>query len=115
MILSQQRFVLSPVLIHPVDPKLYLERAFDGFDVNHLHIPYSQRVFYREEFIVNDLYARFKEMDIEAYQFPKTNDSRKFYISGSYPKVHRFYKKDDGFLMKDIKASLGKIVGKQLN
>jgi hypothetical protein len=113
--LTQRRFILPPVLIHPVNPKLYLQRAFDSFYVNHLPAPYSQKVFYREEFIVNDHYARFQEMDIEVYQFPKTNDSRKFYISGSYPKVHRFYKKDDSLLMKDIKASLGKIAGKQLN
>jgi len=115
VLLSHHRFVLPPILIYSVDPKLYLQRAFDSFYVNHLPAPYSQRAFYREEFIVNDHYARFQEMDIEVYQFPKSNDSRKFYISGSYPKVHRFYKKDDGFLMKDIKASLGKIVEKQLN
>jgi len=115
MYLSQRRFVLPPVLINPVNPKLYLQRAFDSFYVNHLPAPYSQRVFYREEFIVNNLYAIFQEMDIEVYQFPKIDDRRKYYISGSYPKVHRFYKKDDSFLMKDIKASLGKIVGKQLN
>ncbi len=115
ILLSQHRFVLPPVLIYPVNPKLYLRRAFDSFYVNHLPAPYSQRVFYREEFIVNDHYARFQEMDIEVYQFPKMNDSRKFYISGSYPKVHRFYKKDDSFLMEDIKTSLGKIVGKQIN
>lgn len=113
--LTQRKYILPTAIIKPIDPKDYISRAFDSFYINHLPNPFSQKVFYREEFIVNDHYARFQEMDIEVYQFPKTNDNRKYYISGSYPKVHKFYKRDDSFLMKDIKASLGKIVGKQLN
>ena len=86
VLLSQHRFVLPPVLINPVDPKLYLQRAFDSFYVNHLPAPYSQRVFYREEFIVNDLYARFQEMDIEVYFLTdfNSNDIWSLQISNCY-------------------------------
>jgi hypothetical protein len=115
VLLLPRKYILAEALIKPIKPKEYLQRAFDSFYINHLPRPYSQKGFYREEFIVNDNYARFQEMDIEVYQFPKANDNRKYYISGSFPKVHRFYKRDDSFLMQDIKASLGKIIGKQLN
>lgn len=113
--LTQRHYALPDVTVKPTLPKDYIKRAFDSFYINHLPKPFSQNVFYREEFIVNDRYARFQEMDIEVYQFPKTSDKRKYYISGSYPKVHKFFKRDDSMLMQDIRNSLGKIVGKNLN
>lgn len=115
ILLNQRKYVLPTAIIKPIEPREYIKRSFDSFYVNHIPKPFSQKVFYREEFIVNDQYARFQEMDIEVYQFPKSNDNRKYYISGSYPKVHYFFKRDDSFLMKDIKTSLGRIVGKRLN
>ena len=113
--LAPRKYILPTTTIKPIEPREYIKRSFDSFYLNHIPKPFSQRVFYREEFIVNDHYARFQEMDIEVYQFPKTNDNRKYYISGSYPKIHNFYKRDDSFLMKEIKISLGKIIGNQLN
>jgi hypothetical protein len=113
--LAQKKYILPTAIIKPIEPREYIKRSFDSFYKNHLPKPFGQKVFYREEFIVNDNYARFQEMDIDVYQFPKTNDNRKYYISGSYPKVMKLYRRDDSFLMKEIKASLGRIVGKHLN
>ncbi|MBL7789910.1 MAG: hypothetical protein JNL75_08815 [Chitinophagales bacterium] len=115
VLLSPKKYILPSTTIRPIAPRDYIQRAFDSFHANHLSKSFSQSVFYREEFIVNDQYARFQEMDLEVYQFPKKDDSRPYYISGSFPKVKQFYKKDDTILMNDIKYSLGKIVGKKLN
>lgn len=113
--LSQRSVALPTTTIRPLDPKVYIQRAFDSFYANHLPHSFGQKVFYREEFIVNDRYARFQEMDINLYQYPKKGDARPYYISGSYPKVEKFYRKDDSLLMSNIKSSLGKIIGKQIN
>lgn len=111
--LSPRNYILQAAVIRPIEPKTYIQNAFDSFYSNHLPKAFSQKVFYREEFIVNDQYARFQEMDVEVYQFQKNKDNRKYYVSGSFPKIHKFYKKDDSFLLNDIKASLGKIAGSQ--
>lgn len=112
--LSPRRYLLPDIHIKPIIPKEYIEQAFKNFYTNHLPRPFSQNVFYREEFIVNDRYLRFQEIEMEVYQFPKTTDKRKFFISGSYPKIHRFYRQDDSLLMNEIKLGLGKIAGKHL-
>lgn len=113
--LAPRTYVLKETTIKPLSPRDYIQLAFDHFHINHLPIPYSQSVFYREEFIINDRYLRFQEMDMTIYQFPKTTDKRRFYISGSYPKVNKLYRKDDTVLMNNTKSALGKIVGNQLN
>lgn len=115
ILLSPKKYLLREAIIKPVEPKEYILRSFDSFKQNHVPFPYQQQVFYREEFIVNDAYLRFQEMDMTIYQFPKNNDSRKYYISGSYPKVNQMYRIDDYKQMADVKASLGKLVSSSFN
>ena len=52
---------------------------------------------------------------MEIYQFPKKGDRRKYYVSGSYPKVLQLYRKDDSMKMEEVKNTLGKMIGKRLN
>lgn len=113
--LSPKKYILREAIVKPNQPKEYIQFAFDSFKSNHVPFPYQQKVFYREEFIVNDAYLRFQEMDMTIYQFPKSNDSRKYYISGSYPKVNQMYRLDDYKQMEDVKKSLGKLVSNSFN
>jgi hypothetical protein len=115
ILMSPRQYILRETKISPFDPRDYILRAFDSFQPNHVPYPYKQKVFFREEYIVNDAYLRFQEMDMDIYQFPKSKDSRKYYISGSYPKVNALYRMDDIKKMNEVKSSLGTIVGKSVN
>lgn len=115
ILLKPVRYLLPQATILPLHPREMIQRAFDSFYRNHLPFAFSQNVFYREEFIVNNDYLRFQEMDLTVYQFPKSNDKRKFYISGSYPKVKQFYRRDDSAKLNDTKVALGRWVGRELN
>jgi hypothetical protein len=113
--LSPRQYILRETKITPHEPREYILRAFDSFQRNHVPFPFKQKVFFREEYIVNDAYLRFQEMDMDIYQFPKSKDSRKYYISGSYPKVNALYRMDDIKKMNEVKSSLGSILGKSIN
>jgi hypothetical protein len=100
--LSPRNYILPAAVIKPIEPKTYIQNAFDSFYSNHLPKAFSQKVFYREEFIVNDQpLCSFSRNGCRSISISKKiEDSRKYYVSGSYPKVHKFYKKDDSFLIK---------------
>jgi len=113
--LSPKNYHLREAIIRPISPKEYIQRAFDSFHRNHVPFEFRQNVFFREEYIVNNDYLRFQEMDMEVYQFPKKNDSRKYYISGSYPKVKSIYRMDNYKKMEEVKSAMGKWLSKPLN
>lgn len=113
--LSPRSYTLRQLVVQPISARGYIERAFDSFQKNYFPFSFVQRCFYREEFIINEQYLRFQEMDMNIYQFPKSGDARKYYISGSYPEVKQLYRMDNVQKMTDIKKSIGKIFGKYLN
>ena len=49
------------------------------------------------------------------YQFPKFNDRRKYYKSGSYPEVTAMYRIDDYKRINEVKYAVGKLLSDQIN
>lgn len=113
--LSPIAYQLKETVIKPIDAKDYIQWAFDSFQKNHVPEIFKQRVFYREEFIVNNSYLRFQELEMNIYQFPKMNDRRKHYKSGSYPEVINMYRIDDYKRMNEVKYAVGKLIADKIN
>jgi hypothetical protein len=112
--LNPKTYQLKETVIQPILPRRYIEMAFDSFLVNHVPFPFKQKVFFREEFIVNNSYLRFQELEMNIYQFPKKHDHRKYYISGSYPEVLKMYRIDDYRQMNQVKYAVGKLLSKHV-
>lgn len=113
--LSPTAYRLKETVIKPIEAKDYIQLAFDSFQKNHVPKIFKQRVFYREEFIVNNSYLRFQELAMNIYQFPKFNDRRKYYKSGSYPEVTHMYRIDDYKRLNEVKFAVGKLIANQIN
>ncbi len=115
IILKAKVFRLRESIVKPVSPKSYIEMAADSFQKNHVPFVFDQKMFFREEFVVNNSYLRFQELDILLHQFPKNNDKREYYRANSYPEIKRMYRMDDYKEMGTLKNSLGKIISKNIN
>lgn len=115
ILLSPKVYKLKETIIYPMTPRRYIEMAFDSFQKNHVPFSFKQEVFFREEYIVNDDYLRFQEMMMNIYQFPKSDDSRKYYISGSYPEIKNIYRLDNVKKIAEIKESMGKLLSPYMN
>lgn len=115
LVLVPKNIQLRESVIRPKSARDILLMSFDSFLPNHAPFVYSQNCFYREEFIINNEYHKFQEIEMRMYQWPKAKEERIYYRSNSVPRLSRVYKVYNEKLARELRVGLGKIVHDQID
>ncbi len=115
LVLAAKNIQLRESVIRPKSARDILLMSFDSFQPNHAPFVYSQNCFYREEFIINNEYHKFQEIDMRMYQWPKEREERIYYRSNSVPAIRKVYRVNNQKFAGHIGDLFGKFMNDQLD